>query len=175
MISDDEITVIGRFNKPHGINGEISATLDYDVDPEDLYCLIVKIDNINVPFFIKTSRPRSASTWLLSIDGYDSDTTVNELSNHDIYALQSDVSTKETEEDGLYVSDMLGFTILSTADGKEIGTIKDIDDSTDNILFIVETPAGKTAFIPAADDLIDSLDIDGKKIGMTIPDGLLDL
>lgn len=52
MISDSEIRLIGRFNKPHGINGEISLSVDGDMDIQfdALRCIIVKVDDINVPF-----------------------------------------------------------------------------------------------------------------------------
>ena len=36
MISPDEIKEIGTFVKPHGVKGEISAQIDYDIDLQKL-------------------------------------------------------------------------------------------------------------------------------------------
>lgn len=53
MITSDEIIEIGAFVKPHGVKGEISAQIDYEIDLQELKCLIIDIDGIFVPFFCK--------------------------------------------------------------------------------------------------------------------------
>ena len=60
MITPDILTSIGTFFKPHGIKGEISATLDYDIDPSELRCIVLEIDGIIVPFFVDSRRPKGA-------------------------------------------------------------------------------------------------------------------
>ncbi len=57
MILRTDITEAGVFNKPHGIKGEISATLDYDTDLSDVKCIVIEIEGIFVPFFIVSVRP----------------------------------------------------------------------------------------------------------------------
>ena len=59
MILRDELIAIGRYNKPHGVAGEISATIDVDIDTlKELSCLVSDIDGIFVPFFVNSCRPR---------------------------------------------------------------------------------------------------------------------
>ena len=42
MIRRDELIQIGQFNKPHGIEGEITASVNYDFDDLSAFsCLIV--------------------------------------------------------------------------------------------------------------------------------------
>ncbi|MDE6415571.1 MAG: 16S rRNA processing protein RimM, partial [Duncaniella sp.] len=69
MISSESIIEIATFNKPHGVNGELSVTLDDDIDFMQLRCIVVEMDGIFVPFFVKSVRPRGASSVLLSVDG----------------------------------------------------------------------------------------------------------
>ena len=70
MILRDELIAIGRYNKPHGVAGEISATIDVDIDTlKELSCLVSDIDGIFVPFFVNSCRPKSQETVLLTIDG----------------------------------------------------------------------------------------------------------
>ena len=57
MIRRDELIQIGQFNKPHGIEGEITASVNYDFDDLSAFsCLIVEIDGIFVPFFVTNVR-----------------------------------------------------------------------------------------------------------------------
>lgn len=46
MITLDRLTPIGRLGKPHGINGEINAYLDVDIDIDSLKRIILMIDGI---------------------------------------------------------------------------------------------------------------------------------
>ena len=64
MIRLSEIAEVGRFNKPHGIKGEISVSINTDIDLNDVKCVIVPIDGIFVPFFLQTVRPKTADTSL---------------------------------------------------------------------------------------------------------------
>ena len=73
MIRLAEIAEAGHFNKPHGIKGEMSATLDFDLDLDNVKCIIVPVEGIFVPFFIRSWRPKTADTCLLTLDGINSD------------------------------------------------------------------------------------------------------
>ena len=57
----------------------------------------------------------------------------------------------------------------------DIGEIIDIEDRTDNILFIVKTPKKEKIFVPAVDDLIEEIDTEGNVIYMNLPIGLIEI
>jgi 16S rRNA processing protein RimM len=89
MITRDELISIGHYNKPHGVAGEISATVDVDFDVlRSLSCLVSEVDGIFVPFFVNACRPKSGQTVLLTIDGINNETEATLLVNADIYALK---------------------------------------------------------------------------------------
>lgn len=175
MITDDEIILAGKFNKPHGINGEIAATLDLDADLARIKCVVTDIDGIYVPFFIESVRPKSTDTVLLSIAGINNETAAATLSNHPIYLLRDDVDDIEDEdEDGFYAEDLIGYTIVD--DRRDtIGKIVDYNDSTENVLFVVNTNDGNEIFIPVADELIEEIDTEKKIIYMSLPEGITQL
>ena len=56
-----------------------------------------------------------------------------------------------------------------------VGRIIDIDDSTENVLFIVELPDKSHVQIPAVDDLVEELHENEQKIVMNLPEGLLNI
>lgn len=180
MIRDSELTLIGRFNKPHGVSGEIAATLLYDdLDLRGLRCIVVKVDGINVPFFLNDLRPKGRETVLLSIDGYDSDESVAVMTNKDIYALSAELrdalGEDGEEDDGFYAADLAGYTLLDSS-GVTVGTIEGIEDSTANVLFIVKRPGSDNElFVPVADEFITDINPDTRTIVMQLPEGLLSL
>lgn len=177
MIRREDIIEIGVYNKPHGINGEISASFDYDIDViKDINCLISDINGIYVPFFAENLRAKSNSTVLLKIEGLDSEESVKKLVNNKIYTLKSlfqysQGTPDETEE--LPLDYFIGFTI-SEENGGLIGEIVDVDCSTENFLFIVNNH-DKQVYIPATDDFIVDIDLDGKTITMHLPIGILEI
>lgn len=176
MITRDELIAIGRYNKPHGVAGEISATIDVDMDTlQGLSCLVTDIDGIFVPFFVNACRPKSQETVLLTIDGIDNEKEVSRLVNHDIYALKRDYRQEslDSDADGFPLDYFIGFE-LHDSDGQRVGEITDVDEQTENAIFIVDRE-GAELMVPATDELIVEFDLDKKVMVMDLPHGLLDL
>ena len=176
MITRDELIAIGRYNKPHGVAGEISATIDVDMDTlQGLSCLVTDIDGIFVPFFVNACRPKSQETVLLTIDGIDNEKEVSRLVNHDIYALKRDYRQEsiDSDADGFPLDYFIGFE-LHDSDGQRVGEITDVDEQTENAIFIVDRE-GAELMVPATDELIVEFDLDKKVMVMDLPQGLLDL
>jgi 16S rRNA processing protein RimM len=179
MIRRDELTPIGTIYKPHGINGEVTASFGQDVDPESLRCIVLDRDGIFVPFFITSVRSRGAQSVLLMIDGFSNEKEVAELSNQTIYGVTAELGDAtgdddDDDEDGFYASDFVGYTIVDETD-TVIGEIVALDDRTDNFLFVVETKSGDEVFIPVADEFITDIDTETKTLTMDLPTGLVDL
>lgn len=176
MIRKEELFQIGSFNKPHGINGEISVILDEpDIDLGELKCIVTEVDGIFVPFFIDAIRQRGNNSLLVKIDGVADEKDAARFSRRAVYALRSDLDIPEPDlSEGLYAEDMVGFK-LSDVEKGEIGLITAINDTTDNVLFIVERPDGEDIFVPVAEELFAGVDVEQKTVIMNLPEGLLDL
>jgi 16S rRNA processing protein RimM len=175
MITLASIQPVGKFLKPHGVNGEIAVLRDYDeLDFEEFSCIVVDIDGIFVPFFINSVRSKGAETDLLSIDGIEDEVRAAGLSNKTVYVLKSEVQDAEEDGDGFYADDFIGYKVDVDGVGV-IGEITGIEDSTANYLFIVETADGKSQLIPVADEFITDIDQQTKTLVMDLPEGLLDM
>lgn len=179
MILRDDIIEIGSYNKPHGINGEISATFNYDLDVvSEQECFISEINGIFVPFFATDKRPKGNSSLLLKIEGLDDEDSVKLLVNKKIYVNKEHFSPHSElldDEDELPLDFFIGFSIINE-DGecRGIGIISDVDCSTENFLFIVDNKKGEM-LIPANEDFITDIDIENKTITMNLPNGLFNL
>lgn len=177
MIKRNEITEAGVFNKPHGIKGEISATLDIDIDLNEVKCIVLDVEGIFVPFFITSVRPKTSETCLIMIDGIDSEEKARALTGRSFWVLDSDLPDEEEDdedEDGFYAADLIGYRVVDSTRG-DLGEITDINDLTANILFIVRRDDGSEFFIPVAQEFIDGVDPDGPSLLVTLPSELIEL
>lgn len=168
MIRENEIIAIGQFKKPHGVKGEISAEVGFLADDLCRFStLICCMDGIYVPFFVTGLRQKGYGTVLVSIDGVEDENAAKRFSNKEIYVLRSEYK----EEEEVYCDYLVGFDIYDTVDGR-IGRIVDVDDSTANVLFVVDCD-GTDVYVPVADDLIMEIDESERKIVMDLPEGMV--
>lgn len=174
MIRKEEVYKIGVFNKPHGVQGEISFTFTDDIfDRVDCEYLVCLLDGIFVPFFIESYRFRSDTTALMKLEGVDTAEKARMFTNAEVYFPVKYVT--EAGEGEHYSWDyFVGFKVKDVRHG-DLGMIASVDDSTLNTLFIIENPPKEELLMPAQEEFI--CDIDHKKRLMTVelPEGLIDL
>ncbi|MDR0864776.1 MAG: ribosome maturation factor RimM [Candidatus Symbiothrix sp.] len=171
MIKRDELVKIGKFNKPHGIKGEISFSFTNDsFDESECPFLICELDGIFVPFKLEEYRFTSDAAALVKLKNITTEEKVKVLANKEVYF--SKKYLKEETDDHFTWDYFIGFTLIDERTG-EIGLISDVDVSTLNTLFIIEKEDDEI-FIPAADEMITHIDEAQKRIYMELPEGILD-
>lgn len=174
MIKKEDVYQIGKLTKAHGLNGEINFQFTDDVwDRIESDYLICEVDGILVPFFLEEYRFRSDSTALVKFEDLDSADAVRFLINSDVYLEKQ--HQEELGEDEVSLNYFIGFKMIDGDDNNEIGTIIDIDDNTENWLFIVERTNGEEVMVPAHEEFIAEIKQDEKIMVMDLPLGLLDL
>lgn len=178
MIAEKEITAIGKFQKTHALKGELNAILDIDGDfISEGNAVIVELDGIYVPFYASGIRPKGSTSYLIKLDGVDSEEEARLFVNKTIFAFKSELAPfLDMEEDELLdEGGLIGYEVIDNETDRAIGKVSDIDSSTSNILFIVTTPLGETVYIPAAEEFIAEINDELKTISMRLPEGLIDL
>ena len=169
MIRQEDVYKIGRLGKAHGVKGEVSFQFDDDIfDRVDADYLVLDIDGILVPFFMEEYRFRSDSVCLVKFCNIDTQQRAQDLTGCDVFFPRA---LAEEGDEMPSLSMLVGFKIVNNANGKTVGRIAAIDDSTANILFEMEDGM----LIPANDDLIEVIDAEQQQIKMNIPQGLLDI
>ena len=167
MIREDDVYKIGRIGKPHGIGGEVTLRFSDDVfDRVDADYLVLMVDGILVPFFIEEYRFRSEEVALVKFEDIDTMDRAAELTGCDVFFPRH---LADIDNDVLTWSQIVGYDIVDVASGKVIGRIESVDESTINVL--LELADG--TLIPAADEFIDDIDHEARKLFMSLPDGLL--
>ncbi|MDD2437550.1 MAG: ribosome maturation factor RimM [Massilibacteroides sp.] len=175
MIRKEELVKIGQFAKPHGVKGEISLVTSCDFfekDNDNLF-IICEMEGIFVPFFVTAYRYKSDAVVLLKMENLDSEEAVKPFVNRDVFMCRE----KMDEEDlgvGIVGWDrFIGYEVYDAGRGY-LGIVEDVDASTMNVLFRISFE-DNLFLIPVAEELVDSLDYDKKRIVLSLPQGLFEL
>ena len=169
MIREEDVFRIGRLGKPHGVKGEMTMQVDDDVfDRVDSDFVLLMVDGLLVPFYMEEYRFRSDTAVLVKFEDVDTVERARELTNCEVFFLRS---LADGEEEDYTWSFFVGFDVVEAESGKTVGRIAAVDDSTSNVLFEMEDGT----LIPAAEELVSSIDHDARRITMQLPAGLLSL
>ena len=80
--------------------------------------------------------------------------------------------------DAVYVSDLLGMKVIDVGGGEAVdaGEITDVEpEGAGPALLVVHSPAGEEVLIPFVRAYLRKMDIEGKRLEMDLPRGLLNL
>lgn len=169
MIREDDVYRIGRIGRPHGVKGEVTFRFDDDVfDRVECDYLVLSVDGILVPFFMEEYRFKGSETALVKFCDVDTQERAAALTGCDVYFPRH---LADGEGAGMSWSALVGYALVDAASGAAVGRIASVDDATSNILFELED--GK--LVPAAAELVEDVDREGRRITVRLPEGLLDL
>ena len=167
MIKEDEVYKIGRIGKPHGISGEVTLRFSDDVfDRVDADYLVLMVDGILVPFFIEEYRFRSDEVALVKFEDIDTKDRASELTGCDVFFPRH---LADAGDDVLTWSQIVGYDIVDVLSDKTIGRIEAVDETTINTLLELSD----STLIPAADEFIEDIDHEERKLMMRLPEGLV--
>lgn len=172
MIRKEDIAMIGQFAKPHGIKGELTLVTNYDglfEDTDDPY-VVCEMDGIWVPFFVESFRSKSTSSLLVKLEGVNDETTAKKFTNRTVY-YPADALPEDDDNESW--TRFIGYLLTDEVLG-EIGMVEDVDESTANVVFRVDHQ-GKERLIPMTEEMIGSVDEQGKRMTVSLPEGILDL
>jgi len=79
----------------------------------------------------------------------------------------------DDEDDAWYVHELVGLTAVR-ADGTTVGEVVDLLDLPAQDVLVVREPSGHRAMIPFIEAFVPEVDIDGGRVVVTPPYGLLD-
>jgi len=172
MILKSSVFPIGQITKPHGISGEMAFSFTTDIfDREEVPYFIFEIEGILVPFFLEEYRFKSNTTALLKFDGIVNDEQVRDFVGQTVYLPKSYLDKVEDTE--IELDYFAGFSLVDAEKGL-LGVISEVDQTTDNVLFVIPTKDDEL-LIPAGEEYIEKIDHDKKIIYVRLPEGLLDL
>jgi len=165
---------LGRFLKPHGVNGELKFEpyLPDDIGPDEISGGLVRAAHGHEEEEITIASGRVAGKlWLLRPEGVDSPEEAAGFTNREFWVERSQLPPLP---EGQYFSqDILGSSVFDE-DGSEIGVIDNIIPTGANDVWQIARTGGGEILIPVIPDVVRDVDIENRKIVVKLMDGLAD-
>ena len=152
--------ILGELIKPWGKRGELTAML-YNAASD----LLEQVDAVFVG-----GPPREVRYGLLGarwigkryvvrLDGIDSIERAESLRGRQL-SVDADVLPPIDDEDEFYVRDLVGMTVVD-ADGREVGTLRDVLCTGGSDVYVVQGPDGES-LIPATREFVIEVDLQAR-------------
>src|ERR1700752_87239 len=174
----DDLIVIARAVRTHGLKGEIVAELltDFPERFEDVDDLILVAPSVGQAagerkpgqledFWFQKGRV------VLKLAGYDDVDRAKELIGYDFAVPDSD--RVPLEEDEFYDWGLEGCTVR--VGDKSIGQVRSVLRTGGAEILVISDDAGKEQLVPLAAEIVVEIDKAGKTIVVDPPEGLLEL
>lgn len=174
MIHNDEVYHIGYIQKFRGLQGEVE--LQFTDDPFDrgtAEYLVLKIDEILVPFFLENYRFKNNDTAILKFEDINNEVQAKKLVGQQVYYPLEHLNEDEDQELSSLKA-LTGFVLYDEHAG-EVGKITLVDDSSYNTLFYVEHPQMGEIVLPYHDDFLIDYNLSNRTITLSLPQGIIDL
>ncbi len=171
MIDPASLFCLGNFGKPVGYKGMISLSYPYNLELQPGMFIFVKEDGLPVPWRVNQVKQKGDG-YTIAFRGIESSEDVKCFTGAQAF-VPTEYLPDTDDDECLTYDQLIGLRLF---DGKqELGTVADVDDTTENVVLDVETADGRHILVPAADDFIDDIDLEQNIITMTLPEGLIDL
>ncbi|MCL1924381.1 MAG: ribosome maturation factor RimM [Defluviitaleaceae bacterium] len=161
---------IGKIVNTHGLKGDIKVYPLTD-DPERFNLLksirVFNNENIEKVYELERSRVQK-NVVILKIKGIDTIEQAELLKNYTIKVLREEAL--ELSEDEFYISDIIGLSVYEKEEF--IGELKDVIQTAANDVYIIKRENKRDLLLPVIKSCILKVDIDGKRIEVSIPKGL---
>jgi len=169
-LSSEDLVKIGFLRKPHGLDGFLKMTCLTDFASERFQpgtsCMVLKEEQPLLSVEIAECKSRGSDI-LIRFEGRESIEDAEELRNSYLCVEYSDRIS--LQEDDFYVDQLVGLDVF-TDSGLHIGSVIRVEEVPANpILEILGTEEGrgKPILVPFVKALIESVDMDGRRIELS--------
>lgn len=162
--------LLGTITKAIGYKGELNLFLDTD-EPEtykNLESIFVEQNGLLVPFFLKKAELQRGQHLRILIEDLDQS---ERLIGRQVFLPLS--TLPRLEGDKFYYHEIIDFTVK--VNDKPIGKIKEIRDTSAQVLVVVFTVEGKEILIPLIDEWLSEVNRTEKSISFNLPEGFLEV
>lgn len=163
MITNEQVISIGRLTRTHGKRGELQCLMSNEYwDNADATFLILKLDNILVPFRVLDWRGKGSDSLIFQLDHIEDEQQAQRLVGTEAFMLLSDMN-QEDEVMPTWQS-LLGYRVVDTDQG-DLGIVDQVDETTINTLITLND--GR--LIPIHEDFIIDINSEDKQLTICLP------
>ncbi|GAB4338551.1 MAG: ribosome maturation factor RimM [Desulfobulbaceae bacterium] len=168
----DELVLLGKVTKPHGIRGEVKM-YPYSGRPENFLqyrevLLGTEQDPQRIPYGIEKARVQGKQV-LLKLEGCETRAQADSLAGMQVWLRKSDLP--ELNEDEFYLLELEGKRVVTTG-GRQLGRVAAVlETAAHDILSIRD--GRREYLVPVREGLVVRLGED--EVVLDVPPGLLDI
>ena len=163
MITNEQVISIGRLTRTHGKRGELQCLMSNEYwDNADATFLILKLDNILVPFRVLDWRGKGSDNLIFQLEHIYNEQEAQKLVGTEAFMLLTDMN----QEDEIMPTwqSLVGYSVVDT-DQVELGTVEEVDETTINTLITLND--GR--LIPIHEDFIIDINSEDKRLTICLP------
>jgi 16S rRNA processing protein RimM len=172
-VTAEDLVVVGRLARPHGLRGEMSVEVLTDFPDRFVPGLALVATDARGegrrPLVVATVRP-SGDRLLVAFEGVDSRNAADELRGLDVSVPKG--SEVPRPEGFVYHFDVEGCRAVDRA-GRDLGLVTALVDVAGRSLLEIETPRGERQ-VPFVEPIVVSVDVARRLVVLDPPAGLLD-
>lgn len=168
----EDLLRVGVISSTHGIKGEVKVfpTTDDMNRFKKLKEVILdtgkgqlNLEIENVKFFKQFT--------ILKFKGFDNINEIEKYKGKDLYVTRA--NAVPLEENEFFICDLIG-CIGYEEDGSEIGELTEVMQTGANDVFVFKTASGKEVLVPYIEQCVTKIDIENKKVQLSLLPGMLE-
>lgn len=176
MITREDCSVIGTITKTHGLQGNVIIAADagllerYADEP-----VFILLDGAPVPFFISDDglSVRNHKSYIVKFEYVDTHAQAERLVGSEVMIEKRLLDEEEIGWDDCDIFQLNGFEVEEQAT-HECGKVVDVADYSGNIVLTLEI-FGKEILLPFSEVYVLEVDVENKKLLVSIPRDIIDL
>lgn len=176
-VAPESMIQVGFIFRAHGMDGELKVNPEFTDEPgryEELDTVYVGQSPHAVTAHsvasVRYQDTKRGTAVLLGLDDVADRTDAEALVKLNVYAAEDDL---DLADDEVFIHDLVGLTVVTEA-GESIGTVANYTEMPAQDVFVVTRPDGQESLIPAVEDFIIDVDLEGGQLVVRPIDGLLD-
>jgi 16S rRNA processing protein RimM len=164
--------VVARIGKAHGLRGEVTVQVLTGAPDERFVpgATFATDPPASGPLVLRSARDNNGIL-LLGFDGTNDRSGAEALRGTKLLA---GVLTDDDEEETWYERDLVGLRVV-TVDGVDVGEITALESRPAQDLLVLRLTDGREARVPFVTAIVPEVDIEGGRVVLDPPQGLLDL
>lgn len=173
MTTADDLVLVGRIGKAHGLRGEVAVLAHTDA-PDERFALGAQLrtDRADTPVLTVTASRVVGGRWLASFGGFEDRTGAEELRGIQLFAAAADRPALEDPDD-FYDTDLVGLRAV-LMDGSPLGEVIEVIHPPGGDVLVVRA-GDREVLVPFVHQIVPAVDIAAGLVRIDPPEGLLDL
>jgi 16S rRNA processing protein RimM len=170
------LLTVGRILRPHGVKGAVVVEVRTD-EPEQRYAVGARLvteapDGRSGDLTVAALRPHQGRL-IVTFQGVGDREAADALRGV-LLQVDSETVALPADPDEFLDHQLVGLVAVTPA-GETIGEVVSVDHAPSSDLLVVRRPGGRMALVPFVAAIVPEVDLDGGRVLVHPPPGLLDL